>query len=506
MIVLERAELLGNEVLHGYCDGAELGIDNLDLRVIVAELRHDQALERVVKGIEPVDEDEVVRDVIDWLKESCEELREGNHALRGRHGGDLVRHCGNPKLAVERVEGGPEEKDGVELEEEAGSVLKADRKVEDHAEHKGHGHDVWNLHHTDGQAIRLDGVCVGCTLSVEDRALCVERRDGADRDAAVRRAHVVVVLLPVHRAEEKSHEGSHQHPRDVVLRTAEVADARSPHAHAQLQRAAGGVQAVELGLRLRSRLDERPSVQVLGQLGHVGAAEEELVKVLRTAVLPGAGSDAVQHVHRCVRAVREFGRNHVLRVLAELAKEHGAAASLQQQERIELVKDGLGRLVNGRDDGAPAHSGLLDGLHHEGSCLSIESRRGLVKEEDGRVGSNLDADCEPLCLLLRRVFHLQVAQRRQVQRVDDLLNVRVELLVAHGLGQAQTCAEVEALVHRELLDVNVRLLAVADDPAEGRAVQLVAVHVHVALDAASRLAVGDHVHERGLRCATHERW
>lgn len=220
-------------------------------------------------------------------------------------------------------------------------------------------------------------------------------------------------------------------------------------------------------------------------------------------------TDNLEHVLSRVGVVRK-GRAAVanevvhesLRVLADLTKVHGLAALGEQQQAVEaLEQDGRG-LVDGAQDSLAVAGELLHEVADGPRCLTVETGRGLVEEEQQLgTGSELDTDRQTLALLdvetLTGDTDDGVRVLLHVQEVDDGVDVGELLGLGVVRGLAEEGAEGEGFADGRGVDVDVLLLDVAGLALEGE-IAGVAVDAHVAADNTHRHTAGEHVEKSRL--------
>eukprot|EP00968_Pinguiococcus_pyrenoidosus_P024308 scaffold4562_cov255-Pinguiococcus_pyrenoidosus.AAC.5 len=519
VVVVKIWEQLVHEGRHLHFDRADSRLKHLHVGVVVAKLRRQEALKDIVQRRQPKEENQLIRDLAYGLNEArkkVENLHQAGAHGHGRRRGGEDRH---EELPIEGHQDDPQEDENEVLKEVPRLLLEADREVVHHREDQRRGEEIRHLDDAYGHRVGVHAVHVRGAFPVENRAEFVEgvyRRDVAhdpdeqrghedQRSATVGGRELAVVLLEVHRPEQQRDEGGDDQPGQVVLGASIVAHGRSPHAHPDLGSDAGGVEAVKLHFGQRPWLRQAFALELLVQHEPARILIPDVVEVAQgRRSCPGAND--VEHVDRWVRPrlvrYRSGNRGKVLddrlAVVPELAEVHRAAAALEKEQLVELIEDGLRGLVDRRDDGASAVGGLLDGLHHESSRTGVQATGGLVQEENGRVGGQLDTNRQPLGLLLGQGGDLQIADVLQVQGVHDALHVAIHVDVGDVLLEAQARAELQAFEDRQRLHVNVHLLAVADDSGEGLPVKLVAVDEDAARDVTTGLSARNHIHESRL--------
>lgn len=162
------------------------------------------------------------------------------------------------------------------------------------------------------------------------------------------------------------------------------------------------------------------------------------------ALLVGvARTDGVEHVLGGVRVGRARGRAVAFEVVdqhaaagPQLAKVYHAAAALEQQQHVEIVKEDGRWLVDGTQDGLAGVGQLAQQTHDVGCGQRVEPGRGLVEEDEQlRLARQLDGDGQALALLLveARAVRANDGARNvaHLEQVEHLLAVPVLVLAGH---------------------------------------------------------------------------
>lgn len=130
--------------------------------------------------------------------------------------------------------------------------------------------------------------------------------------------------------------------------------------------------------------------------------------------------------------------------------EKGVFALMEEQERVERVKDLGGRLVDGGDDGAAGASDVVQRAHHRQGGVRIKAGRWLVQEDHGRVGDQLASNGDTLALTARDAARRRVADECisapfKAQHVDDAVHQLLVLGAADRGRQAESGGECDGL-------------------------------------------------------------
>ncbi|KAI3475787.1 hypothetical protein L1887_62784 [Cichorium endivia] len=311
--------------------------------------------------------------------------------------------------------------------------------------------------------------------------------------------------------------------RELVVGLAPRAEQRALEHHLDLRAERGG----ELGLLLLLAfvlVGLGGSVGLLLDLLNLGEVlleeirlEVELRPRLVAHALHRSGSHGVEHVLGHVDLFGALGSalgkvvDNVRRVGSDGAKVDRLATALEQKQAVELLKEQRVGLVDRAQDRLTGRSELLEEAHHVVRRLTVQTRSGLVEEEQQvRARSKLHTDRHSLAVAdaetelgntdhgIRDLLHLE--------QLDNVLDVRILVLLGHVLRLAQVRTEAQSLAHRRRALVDVLLLGVTASTLEVDA-DLLAANQTVAADDTDRLAVSKHIEQSRLSGTrgTHER-
>ena len=178
-------------------------------------------------------------------------------------------------------------------------------------------------------------------------------------------------------------------------------------------------------------------------------------------------------------------------------------AAAQNHRGVEQGERVCGGGVDRRDDGDVVGVQSLDHGHDLVGGEGVQAARGLVQEENGRVGDERDGDVQALGLAAGDALdHLgadeDVPRGGESELFEELLARGFFGLGALLERPLELGGVHEHLVHGQRGDQGVELLDVAGVPAEKARGRSLAAEVDDAVDLADSLAAGDEVEERRL--------
>ncbi len=118
------------------------------------------------------------------------------------------------------------------------------------------------------------------------------------------------------------------------------------------------------------------------------------------------------------------------------------------------------------DNDAPSISELAQNRHDLMFVAGIEPRRGLVEEQQRRLGEKLDRETRPLPLTARKLVDPQICTLSQSQLVDDMVDPGCATNLSEVRRQAQRSRRLELLADRQLGMNEIVLWHVADSRTE----------------------------------------
>jgi hypothetical protein len=183
------------------------------------------------------------------------------------------------------------------------------------------------------------------------------------------------------------------------------------------------------------------------------------------------------------------------------------------------VVDGLAPGGQDEDLVGPVNVGLVVGDHHDRAAgvpgagavgqagqelhdvtveLGVQAAGGLVQEQQGGAGEQLDGGGHALLLSARELLDALVHVGGQVQILQDLVNARGALGLGDVLGEAQLSGVVQGLTHGQGAVDDVRLRHHTDLVAHNRVVLVDVEAVEEDLAVLGLLLTGEGLEERGL--------
>lgn len=191
---------------------------------------------------------------------------------------------------------------------------------------------------------------------------------------------------------------------------------------------------------------------------------------------PVAGKIGVDEVNDELSRVHVERNGETAGVEVRLHLRDGTAvcgATLRKQKQLVEHGESRGRrLVNGRDDDQVVLLGdVLDERDDLEGCGRVETRSGLVKEEQLRAGDELRSDTDTTLLTTGNTLSdgstdQVVGLALKTESSQERLNALDALELADVLGERQARGEVEGLTDSERADKGILLLDVGGDATE----------------------------------------
>mmetsp|Transcript_26712 Transcript_26712/g.50840 ORF Transcript_26712/g.50840 Transcript_26712/m.50840 type:complete len:234 (-) Transcript_26712:1724-2425(-) len=137
------------------------------------------------------------------------------------------------------------------------------------------------------------------------------------------------------------------------------------------------------------------------------------------------------------------------------AHVHGASARAQQQQVVKHAEDLKRRLMANHPDCDVGARHRAQRTHDELGGRAVQSRRGLVTEQQHGINNELNADVDSLPLSPRyascdSISHHRVLHFLQPQHTHGSLHKHQLVLAAQAMGQANIGVQPKVLVHRQI--------------------------------------------------------
>mmetsp|Transcript_33905 Transcript_33905/g.89873 ORF Transcript_33905/g.89873 Transcript_33905/m.89873 type:complete len:437 (-) Transcript_33905:193-1503(-) len=210
-------------------------------------------------------------------------------------------------------------------------------------------------------------------------------------------------------------------------------------------------------------------------------------------------------VHEPVRRVLVVGHAEALRLEVLLGSGgrpqiHGLAALAEQQHVVEEREEGEAGLVDDHDAGHAELGHLLQRGADRDRAARVETRGGLVQEEQGRLRRQLQADVDALPLAaadapLLHAAHDAVLDVDDLHHVEDVVRDVLDPLPLRADLVPQPRRELDLLTHREVLVDDVVLRHEAHDGLDVPDLGGVAVDLDRSAHVPVRRLTAEHVHE-----------